>query len=509
MSAVHSRITDSHDETMIELLSVDVFRSPLLPESLRFQGRLRWGSGTESQVWFDLPESAGAAGLDRGEAWLALLLPCAVVAGDDLTIPLPVDPMLLDRVHDLQLIWSGWYAWAHQIGVTAPVEASPAPGSRSAMFFSGGLDSHFTLLRSLPCGSEPVYPRVDRLITVWGFDVPLDRPDEFAHVRTLTERTAERFGKAADIVATNIKSIPAIRERWGYLSHGPTLAAVAHLFGDTLSDAYIASSHDYRRMMPWGSHALSDPLLSAGRTRITYDGAGWGRVAKARRVFSDPRMAPSVRVCWRERQAGNCSRCNDCLHTMATLDLLGLRDVAVSFDWSQYSLEAVSRALFDWKGQLAPELRDYARAHGSAAMQRAIESNRERWMDWRGRIERLDAALRDLIPDLSKAILIDEDRTRRDSAVARRLRSFPERNGRYWGPPADGRAAVAELERQRQAGAEYVAIAWPAFWWRTHYGELASYLEAHAGREHEDDVLVVYRLNRPERETPAAQPVRR
>jgi hypothetical protein len=38
--------------------------------------------------------------------------------------------------------------------------------------------------------------------------------------------------------------------------------------------------------------------------------------------------------------------------------------------------------------------------------------------------------------------------------------SFPEPDGRYWGPPPDDPTAIRELERLRQAGAGFVAVAW-------------------------------------------------
>lgn len=53
---------------------------------------------------------------------------------------------------------------------------------------------------------------------------------------------------------------------------------------------------------------------------------------------------------------------------------------------------------------------------------------------------------------------------------------FLERNGLYWGPPADGASAVAELERMRRDGANFVAFAWNAFWWLDYYSELVNHL---------------------------------
>jgi glycosyltransferase involved in cell wall biosynthesis len=45
---------------------------------------------------------------------------------------------------------------------------------------------------------------------------------------------------------------------------------------------------------------------------------------------------------------------------------------------------------------------------------------------------------------------------------------FLERDGQYWGPPPDDRSGIAELERLRRAGAGFLVLAWPAFWWLDH-----------------------------------------
>jgi glycosyltransferase involved in cell wall biosynthesis len=63
--------------------------------------------------------------------------------------------------------------------------------------------------------------------------------------------------------------------------------------------------------------------------------------------------------------------------------------------------------------------------------------------------------------------------------------SFPEArpmmeiDGEYGGPPGDDDAAIAELERQRRAGASRFVIAANCFWWFEHYCKFIAYLENH------------------------------
>ncbi len=78
------------------------------------------------------------------------------------------------------------------------------------------------------------------------------------------------------------------------------------------------------------------------------------------------------------------------------------------------------------------------------------------------------------------------------------LRAIPflEKNGQYWGPPADDETAVREFERLRQAGASYIAFAWPAFWWLEHYADFARHLRSRFRCVVENQRLVVFDLRR-------------
>jgi hypothetical protein len=84
-----------------------------------------------------------------------------------------------------------------------------------------------------------------------------------------------------------------------------------------------------------------------------------------------------------------------------------------------------------------------------------------------------------IVPPGEAFVLIDEDKWGTKHVLAgRRAIPFLERDGRYWGAPADDTTAVRELERLRQEGATFLVIAWPAFWWLDHYSALHEYLRA-------------------------------
>jgi glycosyltransferase involved in cell wall biosynthesis len=84
---------------------------------------------------------------------------------------------------------------------------------------------------------------------------------------------------------------------------------------------------------------------------------------------------------------------------------------------------------------------------------------------WWPRIERSVGELERLVPAGCSFVLVDQDAWGTDDLVRGRRRiRFLERDGEYWGLPEDDAAAIAELERDRGAGACVVAFAWSASW---------------------------------------------
>ncbi len=71
---------------------------------------------------------------------------------------------------------------------------------------------------------------------------------------------------------------------------------------------------------------------------------------------------------------------------------------------------------------------------------------------------------------------------------------FVEREGIYWGPPSDDEEAIRETERLRCAGAGYLAIGLPAFWWLEHYTAWRDELESRFTCRVSNRRLILYNL---------------
>jgi LmbE family N-acetylglucosaminyl deacetylase len=92
-------------------------------------------------------------------------------------------------------------------------------------------------------------------------------------------------------------------------------------------------------------------------------------------------------------------------------------------------------------------------------------------------------------PDVS-FILVDDGNLEAAPLLApRRCIPFLEKDGIYWGRPADDETAIREL-----AGASFVVFTWPALWWLDHYSGLRNHLRSQFHCVRNDDSVVAFDL---------------
>jgi hypothetical protein len=113
-------------------------------------------------------------------------------------------------------------------------------------------------------------------------------------------------------------------------------------------------------------------------------------------------------------------------------------------------------------------------------------------LKWTIRTKRLARRMRGAIPTGDAVAIVDEHKLDRNLIADWHLRNFPEHGGEYWGPPASDKAALSEIDRLRTGGTNYIAFAWPAFWWLTHYADLNRHLRCKFRCVFEDDLLIVF-----------------
>src|SRR5262245_11501143 len=127
---------------------------------------------------------------------------------------------------------------------------------------------------------------------------------------------------------------------------------------------------------------------------------------------------------------------------------------------------------------------------------RGIDVDTAQWKrhSWFYRLSESLREIESLTAGGDRVILVDEQTWGAADFLGGRQIGFLERDGEYWGAPADDEIAIRELERLRESGAAFFILAWPSFWWLDHYAEFHAHLRKRFYCVQENDRLIVFDL---------------
>jgi hypothetical protein len=250
----------------------------------------------------------------RPEAFLSPLLLPTMSWNGNLETTASVCPTWLANMGQVRKIAADW--WGFGGGeISAPTETSAYKGTGTGVFFTGGVDSFFTLLKS---------PDLDSLIFVEGFDVPLNDASRIEKVRRSIGDVAASKGLDPITIRTNLRRNPDFRRISWELSHISALAAIAHVLSERVAKFYVAASDV---PPPSGTHPDLDRLWSSSTVQIVGHGWNMTRLDRVKAIADDPLVHRHLRVCWENRSTGlNCGVCEKCVRTQlqfATAGTLG------------------------------------------------------------------------------------------------------------------------------------------------------------------------------------------
>ena len=103
--------------------------------------------------------------------------------------------------------------------------------------------------------------------------------------------------------------------------------------------------------------------------------------------------------------------------------------------------------------------------------------------------------IEEIVPPGRSFILVDQnDWATPDVLRSRRRFLYLEKDGVFWGQPADDAMAICELERLRKAGAAFIVFVWPYLWWLEHYKHFLAHLRSRYRIAAQGDRLVAFDL---------------
>lgn len=365
----------------MELVAIEVGPSPARPGAVRLTGRVRYdrsvaGEPLEEQYWFEYPEACEAQVARTGDPWLACLLPRAMHRGEPLVLRVPVDPRLLDNARERLAIWQAWKPARRSVPIEADTfapELRATPG-RTVSYFSGGVDSYFTAL-------APRAAPIDELLLVRGaLDLRLEPEDAYRRVLARLQGSADALGKTLLSAATNVIESTLGRSDLAHVSLGSLMGAVALGLEDRYERVLMPASVWLGWFPPWGSHPLTDVLLSTSRTAVLCDGVSHSRMQKTAALSGSAIALASLRVCMRTGDETNCMTCEKCLRTAVALEATGALSRCPTLGGRALPVEQVERLpLHDRTDRYyASEVERFARRHDRPDLARAIARARRR-----------------------------------------------------------------------------------------------------------------------------------
>jgi len=267
----------------------------------------------------------------------AALLIKAMSAKEALEIEEPISPRLhfnLPRIRDIFHSW--WPDRFSRIDIrTSPrLESSSPPKPLAATFFSGGVDSFYSLLKQQRQSETTGIP-VAHLIFMRGVEIRLEKSSGLEATEKRVKAIAESVGITPIFGETNLRT--SFRLHWEKYLFGSALAATGLCLSPAVGYVGIAASNnynDFEYMIRRGSTPLVDEMYSTENVQIFHNGAEVTRAQKLRHLMDWNRelVLENLRVC--TRNAGgdsNCGGCPKCVRTAIPLYAMGLWDEAATF----------------------------------------------------------------------------------------------------------------------------------------------------------------------------------
>ncbi|MGP4106335.1 hypothetical protein [Virgibacillus sp. L01] len=211
-------------------------------------------------------------------------------------------------------------------------EKFEADKSKSALFFSGGVDSLASYIMAKR--EKPM------LITVWGADVETNNDNGWSRVENSIKKFANSVDSETAVIKSNFREFLNYqyldffgfvkRNWWQNVQHGLGFIGLAGplTYDSQISNLYFAASHNFLIQVPYGSHPTIDNNISWGsdvfRVYHHYYVLRYQKVALISDYIKEYNPNLKIRVCFRTKDGRNCSNCLKCTTLIIYMMLAGL-----------------------------------------------------------------------------------------------------------------------------------------------------------------------------------------
>jgi hypothetical protein len=286
-------------------------------------------AGTGGTLTFSSPDPVWEALPPTHDFIAVSLVQYAASEGCDLHVEGPVTSAQLERLDELQTIWSVWRPDKfRRIELSADDEVPLPPAEDrggAVMGFSGGVDAGFALAAHTSRSVGRMSREVDLGVLVVGWDLKHGDHDGLARARASAQRALDEYGVRLAVVSTNWQQ--EFCNAW-FMSFNSGLMSILHTFSAGCSAAIHATDHNYRhelRMPPYGSNMAVNHLLGNPWFPVVSTGGTHRRIERVEFLRDHPVLLEELRVCYQPHAGGsNCGHCEKCVRTQLELRAVGL-----------------------------------------------------------------------------------------------------------------------------------------------------------------------------------------
>lgn len=281
----------------------------------------------QETLWWEYPKEVPKGESSDCDSYLLSTFLLAMKYRADLYVHGTISHELLSNITELQKIWA---KCAPDIYREVSIEVDqinydPKKIDKAIVAFSGGVDAQFSAYRHSKHLASYVTQPLCYGVFIHGFDIKLSDKDGFKLAAEKAKITLKDINLDLIKVRTNIREVVSVN--WEHY-FAAALASVLIGMKKIAGIGLIASSEPYDALiLPWGSHPMTDPLLSSQNFRIIHDGAGYSRSEKLKVLTGWKVGLDNLRVCWVGNLTyKNCGKCEKCVRTRLNLLTAGINN---------------------------------------------------------------------------------------------------------------------------------------------------------------------------------------
>lgn len=262
---------------------------------------------------------------------LSNILPIAWLCDADIIVN-KIDYNFYNSIHDIKNGYKKMYPmldFKGNVFASNIINNNIPSKKQSALFFSGGVDSSFSMLKHIT--EKP------KLITLWGADISINNDIGWHAVRNDVQNSAVAFNLDGCFIKSNFrlfiseknldKLVIKSKDGWWHgFQHGLGMIghAAPHAFINNISLVYIASTYPEKEanFVTCASNPSIDNNVRFCHCRVVHDGYEFTRQDKIRYIsnyFVSSKKKINLRVCWQSDSGKNCGKCEKCYRTMVGL----------------------------------------------------------------------------------------------------------------------------------------------------------------------------------------------